>query len=94
LARVTVEDCLDHCPDQFALVRLASLRTRQLQRGARKLVECKNKEIVSALREIATGKVTFRENVAETVMRVQKQPTVQRLDDLGSLDDDFGTSLI
>ena len=90
MARVTVEDCLDHCPDQFALVHLAALRYRQLHRGSKRLVESKNKDIVTALREISTGKVTFRENVAEVVMRVQKQPVAQRSDGGAGLDDDFG----
>lgn len=71
MARVTVEDCLEKCPDQFALVRLAALRTREIQRGAKPLVECKNKEIVTALREIAAGHVHFREDVAQVLLRTQ-----------------------
>lgn len=71
MARVTVEDCLEECPDHFALVRLAALRTREIQRGAKPQVECKNKEIVTALREIAAGHVQFRENVEEVLLRAQ-----------------------
>jgi DNA-directed RNA polymerase subunit omega len=98
MARVTVEDCLDHCPDQFALVHLAALRYRQLHRGARRLVESRNKEIVTALREIATGKVTFREDVAELVMRIQRQalggPREEPSAPSALMEDDLGTSLI
>lgn len=60
MARVTVEDCLDVLDSRFALVLLASSRTRQLMKGSRPLVEgFKNNEQVLALREIAAGKVRF-----------------------------------
>lgn len=60
MARVTVEDCLEHVENRFALVHLTADRVRQLQRGSRRLVECKNKDIVTALREIAAGEVAPR----------------------------------
>ena len=68
MARVTVEDCLDQVANRFALVVLASERSRQLARGAAPLVECNNKVSVTALREIAQGDVYFQENVRDTVM--------------------------
>jgi DNA-directed RNA polymerase subunit omega len=67
MARVTVEDCLELVPNRFALVVLAAERARQLSRGATPLVDCDNKPAVTALREIATGDVKFREDVKETV---------------------------
>lgn len=67
MARVTVEDCLVTVTDQFALVHLATARYRQLHRGARRLVQSKNKDVVCSLREIAAGAVRFRENVAEVL---------------------------
>ncbi len=73
MARVTVEDALKKMPDQFALVHLAALRYRQLHRGAKRLIDSKNKDIVTALREIAAGHVHFRENVAEAVMAANKR---------------------
>jgi DNA-directed RNA polymerase subunit omega len=57
MARITVEDCLDRVPNRFELVLLAARRAKQLLKGARPLVESDNKEIVSALREIAADKV-------------------------------------
>lgn len=57
MARVTVEDCLEHVANRFELVHLAAKRVRQLQKGAKRLVGSKNKEVVEALREIAAGKV-------------------------------------
>ena len=65
MARVTVEDCLERLVDQFALVHLASARYRQLHRGAPRLVDNRNKNVVCALREIAAGKVRFREEMSE-----------------------------
>ncbi len=59
MARVTVEDCLEREDNRFALVVLASQRARQLMKGASPLVQSKNKAAVSALREIAAGKVHY-----------------------------------
>ena len=59
MARVTVEDCLEREENRFALVVLAAIRCRQLMKGATPLVHSKNKPAVTALREIAAGKVHF-----------------------------------
>ncbi len=58
MARVTVEDCLDHVDNRFDLVLLATKRARQLVNGVAPLLEWKNdKPTVMALREIAAGLV-------------------------------------
>ena len=57
MARVTVEDCLQFINNRFALVHLASRRVRQLVKGSQRLVTSKNKDVVTALREIASQKV-------------------------------------
>jgi DNA-directed RNA polymerase subunit omega len=57
MARVTVEDCLDFVENRFSLVHLAAQRTKQLYKGSRPTIGCKNREAVTALREIADGKV-------------------------------------
>ena len=57
MARITVEDCLEQVPNRFELVLLAARRAKQLLKGARPLVESDNKEIVTALREVADTKV-------------------------------------
>ena len=59
MARVTVEDCLDRVPNRFALVMLATRRTRQLLDGSPPLVQAKNKMPIISLREIAAGKVRY-----------------------------------
>lgn len=59
MARVTVEDCLEHVDNRFQLVLVATKRARQLAVGHDPLVPRDNdKDTVIALREIAEGKVT------------------------------------
>lgn len=67
MARVTVEDCLEHEENRFALVVLAAQRTRQLMKGSPALVNAKNKAAVVSLREIAIGKVHFHRDSEEVV---------------------------
>ena len=56
MARITIEDCMEKVPNRFQLVRMASIRAKQLKKGARPLLTSEeNKEIVMALREIAGG---------------------------------------
>jgi DNA-directed RNA polymerase subunit omega len=59
MARITIEDCLDHVENRFKLVLLAGTRARQLSHGATEFVpRNKDKDTVVALREIAEGHVT------------------------------------
>jgi len=57
MARITVEDCLNKISSRFDLVMLASVRAKQLLKGAKPLIQSDNREVVIALREIAEGKV-------------------------------------
>ncbi len=57
MARVTIEDCLEKVENRYELVHLTAKRVKQLREGDDVLVRSKNKEIVTALREIAAGKV-------------------------------------
>ena len=59
MARITVEDCLEQVPNRFTLILIAAERAKQLLTGSRCLIEDdrKNKEIVTALREVAAGAV-------------------------------------
>jgi DNA-directed RNA polymerase subunit omega len=60
MARITVEDCLDHVDNRFQLVMLATRRARQMRRyGVEPLVPEENdKPTVIALREIAAGLIS------------------------------------
>jgi DNA-directed RNA polymerase subunit omega len=57
MARVTIEDCLRNVDNMYELVHLATRRARQLFKGATPLVKSKNRIVVTALREVAAGKV-------------------------------------
>jgi len=57
MARITVEDCLEQIPNRFQLVLAATYRARMLSQGHAPKVDCKNKPAVTALREIAAGKI-------------------------------------
>lgn len=57
MARITVEDCQERVDNRFLLVQMAIKRVQQFREGYEPLVESKNKEVVTALREIAAGKV-------------------------------------
>ena len=59
MARITVEDCLEHVENRFDLVLLAARRARQIAQGADPLVPPENdKPTVLALREIAENLIT------------------------------------
>ncbi len=57
MARITVEDCLDHVDNRFELVMVGSKRARQLAVGGKDpMVPTENdKPTVLALREIEEG---------------------------------------
>ena len=57
MARITIEDCLKHVSNMYELVLLTTKRSRQLYRGSDPLAKSKNRVIVTALREVAAGKV-------------------------------------
>jgi DNA-directed RNA polymerase omega subunit len=57
MARITVEDCLEKIPNRFQLVLAATYRARMLSQGHTPKIESKNKPGVTALREIAEGKI-------------------------------------
>ena len=75
MARVTVEDCMQKVNNRFMLVHLAAKRVIQLRKGAELLVEApKNKEIVQALREIASGDVSF-----DSLSKLEKEQLLSKV---------------
>ena len=82
MARVTVEDCLKELNNRFALVLLATGRTRQLMKGSRSLVDNqKNKEPVIALREIAAETVdleTIRDSLVADLQEVRPNEEAEK----------------
>jgi len=57
MARITVDDCIDMFPNRFELTLAVTYRARQLAQGSQPMVETKDKSVVTALREIAAGKI-------------------------------------
>ncbi|MGC3962531.1 MAG: DNA-directed RNA polymerase subunit omega [Rhodocyclaceae bacterium] len=58
MARITIDDCLRRVPNRFQLTLAATYRARQLAAGSSPLIESdRDKPTVTALREIAAGKV-------------------------------------
>jgi DNA-directed RNA polymerase subunit omega len=77
MARVTVEDCLEHIPNRFELVLAATRRARKLAQGAEPLLIWENdKPTVMALREIAAGKLEEWANNLEA-KPLQPQPVLE-----------------
>jgi DNA-directed RNA polymerase subunit omega len=68
MARVSAEDCLERLPNHFALCILAAKRARELAAGRPPIVVCDNKAAVTALREIAAGKVRFAESLDDAIL--------------------------
>ena len=77
MARITVEDCLEHVDNRFDLVLLATRRARQLSKGVEPLIPWQNdKPTVVALREIADGLID-RQNIEAYQQEVRREPTVE-----------------
>jgi DNA-directed RNA polymerase subunit omega len=70
MARITVEDCLQQVNNRFLLVQMTVRRLKQYREGYEPLVESKNKQIVTALREIAAGKVLPAKSIQKAGVRV------------------------
>lgn len=94
MARITVEDCLQHVDNRFQLVLVATKRARQLALGSSPLVEVENdKPTVIALREIAEGLVTkaILEDEGPTLELTELQEDVEQTEEV-QLDADTGAS--
>lgn len=81
MARITVEDCLEHVENRFDLVLLAARRARQIAQGADPLVPAENdKPTVLALREIAENLIT-----ASSMDEMEAQAEIEKI----ATDDDL-----
>lgn len=75
MARVTVEDCLDHVGNRFDLVILAAKRARQLTAGGESVLARENdKNTVLALREIGAGVLDLEKLMAEEEKLMVQEP--------------------
>ena len=81
MARITVEDCLEHIENRFDLVLLAARRARQIAQGADPLVPPENdKPTVIALREIAENLIS-----SESMDEMEAQAEIEKI----ATDDDL-----
>ncbi len=81
MARITVEDCLEHIENRFDLVLLAARRARQIAQGADPLVPGENdKPTVIALREIAENLIN-----SDTMDEMEAQAEIEKI----ATDDDL-----
>ncbi len=81
MARVTVEDCLEHVDNRFELVMLSTKRARQLATGGKepKLAWENDKPTVMALREIAAGLIDY--DVIAAAEIVDEEPLFAAFED-------------
>jgi DNA-directed RNA polymerase subunit omega len=95
MARITVEDCLNHVDNRFDLVLLATKRARQLANGVEPVLPWENdKPTVMALREIAEGKISneivqaAQKEMDETAAALEQRLAVELAMDLPEPDAD------
>ena len=65
MARITIEDCLEKVDNRFLIVQMAIKRIKQYREGYDSLIQADNKEVVTALREIAASEVVPGEDISE-----------------------------
>lgn len=72
---------MEQVPNRFHLVQMASIRAKQLKKGARPLLSSEeNKQVVMALREIAAGLVKPGEiETSSDSSQLAAEPTVTEL---------------
>lgn len=83
MARITIEDCLKLGYNKFMLVHLAAKRVIQLRKGKEPLATSENREVVTALREIAADKVRMRtgNGLPEAYLEIESEtPAVGHLE--------------
>lgn len=74
MARVSIEDCQKIMPNRFALVVVAANRARQLMSSSDPLISTKNKIAVTALREIAEGKIMSKGEMTFDAKKEEASP--------------------
>jgi len=71
MARITVDDTLSQINNRFVVAQLAFRRVRMYRQGYKTLIDADNKEVVTALREIAAGKVKLKQSIPEVGIKVE-----------------------
>ena len=71
MARITVEDALQSVNNRFIIVQMAIKRVRMYRDNYPPLLKTTNKEVVTALREIADKKVLMASSIKEAGIEVE-----------------------
>jgi DNA-directed RNA polymerase subunit omega len=79
MARITIEDCLDHVNNRFTLIHMVARRVRQLRKGAEPTISSKNRDIVLSLREIAEGNITIQTEEEARLLNESKKDLLPEL---------------
>lgn len=82
MARVTVEDCIQHIPNRFELVIIAGQRAKQIASGTPLTIDRDNdKDAVVSLREIADKTIDLaqtKEDIIQSFCRKQLIENIAR----------------
>lgn len=54
---ITTEECTKVIPNKYEMILMAAARARELERGAKPMIEADNKHCVTAMKELAAGLV-------------------------------------
>lgn len=73
MARITVEDCLAQVSNRFLITQMAIKRVKQYREGYDPLIESKNKQNVTALREVAAGKVVPERTLEDIELDIEEE---------------------
>ncbi len=71
MARITVEDALQMINNRFVIAQMAIKRVKMYRDGYPSLLETDNKEVVTAVREIADGKIQLGSSIPEAGIKVE-----------------------
>ena len=90
MARITVEDCLDHVDNRFELVLVGTKRARQIATGGKDpmVAEENDKPTVIALREIEEGFIN-----ASILTEKEEDEFEEMVDDIAAIEASLAASL-
>ncbi|BBB22479.1 DNA-directed RNA polymerase omega subunit [Abyssogena phaseoliformis symbiont OG214] len=98
MARVTVEECLEHVENRFELVLVAAKRAHQLSSGGYKplLDAGKDKPTVVALREIEAGLIdaSILSETHEIEEQLSAQQKVADSAKMSEIEDELSTAVV
>ena len=82
MARITVEDCIEHLQNRFELVAIASQRAKDIGCGAPITIDRDNdKNAVVALREIASKNLDIKQLREDLITSLQMRNKVDIIDE-------------